>query len=91
MFTDNLGDSQLNAQFTELVAPKRFRQNVSELLLSPDMFNIHLPISNAIPNEMITNIYVLTSFMENGILTDCNCGLTVHLQSEFLQLLTLQL
>ena len=71
MFLGDLANSQLDSQFTELVSPKWFCQYISQLLFSADMINVHLPIADAITKEMKSNIYVLTPFMKDRILTEC--------------------
>ena len=70
---------------------ERLRQNVGDLLLSADVLNVHLPISNTLPNEMKSHIYVFTSVVENRILTESYSRLAVHLQQESCALLALQL
>jgi hypothetical protein len=44
-------------------------KNVSDMLFSADMFNVHLPISNALSNEMKPDINMFTLIVEDGILT----------------------
>jgi hypothetical protein len=53
---------------------------VSNLLLSAYVLNVHPPVSNAFMNKMISHIYVLTSIVEDKILTECNSRLAVHLE-----------
>ena len=90
MFLVYLDDSQLNAKLAKYVAPEWFRQSISELPLSADMLNVRPPISNAFTNKIESSIYVLASFMENRILTECNCRFAVYLQNERPALLTPQ-
>jgi hypothetical protein len=89
-FTD-LDDAQLYTQFAETISRERLRQNVSDLLLSADVLNVHLPISNTLPNEMESHIYVFASVMENMILTEGYSRLAIHLQQEGCALLAFQL
>jgi hypothetical protein len=89
-FTD-LDDAQLYTQFAETISRERLRQNVGDLLLSADVLNVHLPISNTLPNEMESHIYVFASVMENMILTEGYSRLAIHLQQEGCALLAFQL
>ena len=52
-----------------MISRERLRQNVGDLLLSADVLNVHLHISNTLSNEMKSHIYVFTSVVENEILT----------------------
>ena len=69
-FLADLDNAQLYTQFAQTISRERLRQNVGDLLLSADVLNVHLPISNTLPNEMESHIYVFTSVMENRILTE---------------------
>ena len=91
MFLANIDDSQLHTKFAETITCQWLRRYVSELLLSADVFNVQLPVSNALPNEMKSHIYVFTSVVENGILTEGYSRLAIHLQQESCALLALQL
>ena len=68
MFLADLPDTQLHTQLTEAITRQRLRQDISQLLLSADVLNVHLPIPNALSNEMIAHIYMFTSIVETGFL-----------------------
>ena len=89
MFLADLADAQLHTQLAEMITRQRLRQDISQLLLSADVLNVHLPVANALSNEMIAHIYMFTSIVENGILTECNRRSAVHLQNEGRALLAL--
>ena len=61
-----------------MISREQLRQNVGDLLLSADVLNVHLPISNTVPNEMESHIFVFTSVMENGILSEGYSRLAIH-------------
>ena len=90
-FLADLDNTQLYTQFAETISRERLRQNVGDLLLSADVLNVHLPISNTLPNEMKSHIYVFTSVVENKILTEGYSRLAIHLQQESCAPLALQL
>ena len=78
-FLADLDNTQLYTQFAETISRERLRQNVGDLLLSADVLNVHLPISNTVKNEMESHIFVFTSVMENGILSEGYSRLAIHL------------
>ena len=57
----------------EAITCQRLRQDVSQLLLSADVLNVHCPVANALSNEMIFHIYMLASIVKNRILTESDC------------------
>ena len=79
MFSADIDDTKLHTKFTEPITRQRLCQDVSKLLLSADVLNVHLPISNTVPNEMESHIFVFTSVMENGILSEGYSRLAIHL------------
>jgi len=81
-FLADLDDAKLLTEFTEPVSCQRLRQNISNLLLSADVFNVQFPVSNTLPNEMKPHIYMFTTFVEDGILTEGNGRLAVHLEDK---------
>ena len=91
MFLADFADAQLHTQLAETITRQRLHQDINQLLLSANVLNVHLPVANALSNEMIAHIYMFTSIVENGILTECNRRLAVHLQNEGRALLALQL
>jgi hypothetical protein len=91
MFINDPSDSQQNAQFTEPVTPKWLRQDVGQLLLSANMFDVQQSILKTVTNEMESDIYMLAPLMKERVLTESNCRLAVHLQLEGFSLLTFQL
>ena len=90
-FLTDLDYSQLCTQLTEAISWQWLRQYVSNLLLSADVFNVQFPVSNTLPNEMKPHIYMFTTFMEDGILTEGNGRLAVHLEDKGCALLAFQL
>jgi len=89
--SSKLDDAHPLPQLLEKSLPKRLRQYVRELLLGAHELNSDVSTIDTLADEMEFSVDVFAPIMEHRILTECNCGLTVHLQSEFLQLLTLQL
>ena len=73
MFLADLADAQLHTQLAETITRQRLRQDISQLLLSADVLNVHLPVANALSNEMIFHIYMLASIVKNRILTESDC------------------
>ena len=73
MFLADLDYTQLNTKFTKPVSRQRLCQDVSQLLLSADVLNVHPPVSNALSNKMKSNINVFASIVKNRILTESNC------------------
>ena len=65
-------DAKLKSELHEFDSSKRLRQNVSNLLVSPDMIDFDHALLNAVPDVVKTCIYVLTSIMEHGILGKLN-------------------
>ena len=90
-FLTDLDYSQLCTQLTEAISWQWLRQYVSNLLLSADVLNVQLLVSNTLSNEMKSYIYVFRTIMEHGILTECYSRLAIHLEDEGRPLLTLQL
>jgi hypothetical protein len=80
----------LLVQLTEALTCQRLRQNVDDLLLSTNMFDVHLPISNTLSNEMKSHIYVFALIVEDMILTECYTRLAIHLEKKGCALLVLQ-
>jgi hypothetical protein len=46
------------------------------------MFNVHLLISDALANEVESHINMLTTIMENMILTEGNSQLAIHFEKK---------
>jgi len=82
MFSADIDDTKLHTKFTEPITRQRLCQDVSKLLLSADVLNVHSPVSNTLSNKMKSNINVLASIVKDRILTEGDCRLAVHLQQE---------
>lgn len=87
----NSDSSNPQALIKELSRPKWLCQYICQLLFSADMSHIHLPIFDAFSDEVKSCVYMLASFMKDGIFAESNSRLGVHLQKKWLALLIFQL
>jgi hypothetical protein len=70
MLPADLDDSKFLTQLTETFARQRFRHDISDLLPSMDVLNVHPPASNALSNKVESNISMLAPIMKNRVLTE---------------------
>jgi hypothetical protein len=70
---------------------QRLHQDISDLLLSADVLNVHPPISNALSNKVEPNINMLAPIMEDRVLTKGYSRLAIHLELKWRAPLALQL
>jgi hypothetical protein len=80
MFLADLDDSKFFAQLTETFTLQRLHQDISDLLLSADVLNVHPPISNALSNKVEPNINMFAPIMEDRVLTESYSRLAIHLE-----------
>jgi hypothetical protein len=64
----------------EFDSPKCFGEDVSELVRSGDACGANSSIIQAAPDEVIAELDVLAALMEDGVLSQCQGRLAVHLK-----------
>jgi hypothetical protein len=65
-------------QLLKLHTPECLRQNLSEPILGVDVVGIDESLLNAVTNEMVPQLDMLASLVEDGILAQHKCRLAVH-------------
>jgi hypothetical protein len=68
--TCSVADADLCAQLLEAHAPKCLGEHVSELLLRGDVLDDNAIPVVALPDVVVTSVYVCGAIMVNGILTE---------------------
>jgi hypothetical protein len=66
------------SQLLKLDSPECLRQNVSELILGVDIVGVDKSLLNAVANEVVPQLNMLSSLMEDEILAQRLCRLVVH-------------
>jgi hypothetical protein len=66
------------SQLLKLYSPECLRQDVSELILGVDVVGVDESFLNAVVNEVVPQLDMLASLVEDGILAQRRCQLAVH-------------
>ena len=68
LILSNIDDADPPSQLDESDPGQRLRQNISQLMFSAHMFNIHLSIADTFTNKMIASVNVFTPLVKHRIL-----------------------
>ena len=80
MYLLNIGDADLSVRLHELDARQGLCQDVRELLICADEFDLHPALLHAISDEVIPRFDVFTAVVKDRVLTEQDRGLVVDLR-----------
>jgi hypothetical protein len=73
-----LGHPRPGAKLKKLDPPKGLGEQVCRLILGVDVVRLDAPFCQTVTDEVVPHLDVLASFMEHGVLSQCQVGLAVH-------------
>jgi hypothetical protein len=65
----HLDDAQSLPKLQESHPSQGLSEHISQLLLGPDMIDLHLALLNALMNKVIFSVYMLTHVMMHRVFT----------------------